>query len=69
MATEAKEDKINTPKECKDLVIETCRTFMYSQGFYGRLYMDIKDLDENDTFFEQFQHCHGTLDVVLQLEG
>lgn len=57
----------------RDLVFETCRLFAPSQGFYGRLLNQLEELEaENEDlseFWEQFEDCKDTLDVVFKLEG
>ena len=51
----------------KQQILSAILTLAASQGFYGRLYNDIKDNDEALTYLEQ-QNFKGTLDLVLFLE-
>ena len=59
----------------KDM-LDTIRTFAYSQGFYGRLYNDIMDLYRYDPMLydelvEEWEsyNFETELDFILFLEG
>lgn len=54
-------------------LLQTADKFRFSQGFYGRLYESLKELDE-DTIqdvnnIESLFSAQDTLDVVMYLEG
>lgn len=57
-------------------ILNAIRELASSQGFYGRLYRDLIELQQND--LEQYnsikeelesQNFHDTLDLIMYLEG
>lgn len=57
-------------------ILNEIRELANSQGFYGRLYRDLIELQQND--LEQYnsikeelesQNFHDTLDLIMYLEG
>jgi len=58
-------------EKVKNLVIGTIRSLAYSQGFYGRLYRDVMNADEDslNEWLEQFEDCTSELDVIYKLES
>lgn len=54
------------------LFAATIVDLMHSQGFYGRLYRAVNEMDDTDysTLYSELenQHFNDTLDVVLWLE-
>lgn len=58
-------------RNCK-LFADTVTSLMSSQGFYGRLYRAVNELDDDGLYELEVQiaqqNFHDTLDVVLWLE-
>ena len=68
--TVVKEDR-QCNRNCK-LFADTVTSLMSSQGFYGRLYHAVNELDDDGLYELEVQiaqqNFHDTLDVVLWLE-
>lgn len=65
-------------KNFKDLdnynkLLETSKTFVSSQGSYGRMYQGLLELNEEEVkelnTLETFKGCKDILDVIMVLEG
>ena len=52
----------------KAQILDTIRTLAFSQGFYGRLYNDIRNNDEALDYLEE-QNFGDNLDLIMFLEG
>ena len=57
----------------KNEVMKVIDSLAMSQGFYGRLGRSIREAEENgidtSSFFEQFENCRDSVDVVMIIEG
>lgn len=52
----------------KEEIMKAIKSLAYSQGFYGRLYRDLKENPEALEFLEK-QNFKNSLDMVMFLEG
>lgn len=57
----------------REQILETIRMLAHSQGFYGRLYNNLMEMDEDSyedtmTFLES-QNLKDAVDLVMMLEG
>ena len=54
----------------KNAILSTIGTLAHSQGFYGRLLLDLQDLGEEDMreFVNQFPNTTDPVDIILCLE-
>lgn len=59
--------------DIEKLVDSTISSLASSQGFYSRLWRDLREAkangDDLTDFYAQFADCKDTLDVVMVLEG
>lgn len=49
-------------------IMEAIKSLAHSQGYYGRLYEELKDNDEAIEFLEK-QNFKDSLEMVMFLEG
>lgn len=60
-------------KRKQGLVVDTISSLASSNGFYSRLWRDLKNAmnrgEDLTDFWDQFNECETQLDVIMVLEG
>ena len=63
---------VQVENKLQGLVVDTISSLSKSQGFYSRLWRDLRNAIENKEdltdFWKQFEGCKTSVDVVLVLE-